>query len=225
MDLDTLKTGANIAVAVGLIISALGTYAAYHFGAKSDAAKDSHQAEQERRLQTQITTLLAGNEDLKHRLEPFDTLLKQRYPEATEAEALDRLQRELSSLGKRTETLEKGTRDRVLQLESQEAIVKALAPFPGTKVEFYVMAADIEGRRYAEKLKSCFEAAKWVVSGFILVFDKEYPSGVHLVVREDTGSSQQRALEVALKATGQQVTGAINKLLPAGAFRVVIGPK
>jgi hypothetical protein len=117
--------------------------------AAADAAhnmkeRDAQQTKHENELKGQMAELLAGNHDLKKRLEPFETLLRQRYPGTAPEEGLQRLREDLQSLGKRTEDLESKTRDRELSVDARSKMIAALSPFKGTKVEFSVSASDPE---------------------------------------------------------------------------------
>lgn len=155
---------------------------------------------------------------LQSMLEPFLVAARSRTPHADDATAL-------RSLAERIGNLEIRARDRELSAETKAKIVRILSEVQGAKVELQVMAGDAESRRYTEQLHQCFIEARWSVHGPILVFDKVFPQGLHIVVQQDSASAQLSALETALQATGQSVKGALNKSLNPDDLRVVVGPK
>jgi hypothetical protein len=176
---------------------------------QSKAAQDAEARDQNQRNEIR---------KLQNMLEPFLIAARRRTPDSDDATALH-------SLAERLNRLELSSKDRELSPETKEKIRRVLAPFPETKVNFQVMAGDTEGRRFAEQLQQCFVEAGWTVDKYELVFDLVFPRGLHIVVDKDSGSPQQRAVEKALQATGQPVTGALNKSIAAGTLRVVVGPK
>lgn len=155
---------------------------------------------------------------LQSMLEPFLVAARNHSPRSDDTTAL-------RSLANRIEQLESSSMDRTVSVESKAKMVSILSAVKGGKVEFRVMAGDTESRRYAERLRQCFTEAGWSAHEPILVFDKVFPQGLHMVVQKKSDSLQQRALEAALLATGQSVKGAFNKSLALGDLRVVVGPK
>ncbi len=232
MEPDTLKTFSNVLIAVGIGISALGTYGAFHFGKQVDlqrdsqqASKDAEQAASEKRLQDNVAALLASNRNLEEQFKPVEALLRQRYPGAPPDEALKRLEADLHHVSERTSALETGLEPRTLSPSVREAIVAALRTASGSRVQLYVMASDAEARLLTDAIAGCFKDAGWTVEGPILVFDLVYPAGLGLVLREDSVTPQRLAAEKALLATGLKVQGALKPNLPSDTIRVVVGPK
>jgi hypothetical protein len=114
MDLEFWKTAFNVLLAVGIVLSAVGTFGAYYFSNKLDAQRGA--AEEARRsqddgaryrLNEQIEKLVTGNEDLRSRLTPFEKLAQQRYPNLGGDEALGKLQNDIGAIAKRADELER----------------------------------------------------------------------------------------------------------------------
>lgn len=114
MDLEFWKTAFNVILATGIVLSAAGTFGAYYVGNKLDgrrgAAEEARRSQDDvarSRLNSQIDKLVTGNDDLRSRLTPFEKLAQQRYPALGGDEALGKLQKDIGSIAKRADELEK----------------------------------------------------------------------------------------------------------------------
>ncbi|MBK9168924.1 MAG: hypothetical protein IPM24_15845 [Bryobacterales bacterium] len=113
MDPGFLKTASNVVLAVGIVLTAIGTFGAYYFSSQIEASRDAAEVARRKddqiardQLNEQVGRLVAGNDELRERLTPFEALARERYPGLDEPEALERLQNELSTVSKRAEALE-----------------------------------------------------------------------------------------------------------------------
>jgi len=169
-------------------------------------ALESSQARAARDAEARDDSQKEEIQKLGNMLEPFLIAARNQNPNTDDTTAL-------RSLAKRVEFLEKG---RTLSSETMKEIVSMLSAVHVAKVELQVMAGDTESRIYADHLQKCFTEAGWSVDGPILVFDKVFPQGLHIVAKQVSDSPERRAVESALQKTGQPVSGTLNKSLAVG---------
>jgi hypothetical protein len=98
------RTISQLALLGGLLVAALGGAGAWYFSRQLETAKD-RQAEAEReQLSEQVAGLQRASQDMQQenmnlltRLEPFERLALERFPEAPPDDALERLRTELTA--------------------------------------------------------------------------------------------------------------------------------
>jgi hypothetical protein len=104
MDAAWWRTISQLALLGGLLVAALGGAGAWYFSRQLETAKD-RQAEVEReQLSEQLADLRRASQDMQQenmnlltRLEPFERLALERFPETPPDDALERLRTELSA--------------------------------------------------------------------------------------------------------------------------------
>lgn len=94
---ELMQTLSQGAIALGIVITAVGGWGAYYFGNKVQDAKDVQAQDSEGQLHAQVRELVEGNRRLEQRLEPFVELAQKAHPSIERDAALGRLLREFES--------------------------------------------------------------------------------------------------------------------------------
>jgi hypothetical protein len=81
--------------------------------------------------------------------------------EARHARELDNLKDQLSEADKKLGQVQKQQSDRRLSDDQKQAILAAISPYPGQKVDIVAVANVGDALAYAEDFRSLFEVAKW----------------------------------------------------------------
>ncbi len=93
---EILQSISQIAIFVGIMITAFGGWGSYYYGNKSDNKVRGE-------LNIKIDSLLDGNNELNKNLEPFKELAQQRFPELPIEEALESLSNDYKKIKDRLE--------------------------------------------------------------------------------------------------------------------------
>jgi len=165
MSPQTLQTVSQIAIVVGVILTGLGGFGAFHYGRRIDQQKEQEASAREDALKADIGKLLTGNASLERRLEPFESLAKQLHPNVASDEALALLQRELDAVSKKAADLETKLAPRRLTPDAIATLAEGLRSPSAGSIEISAVMGDTEAFTLAGDLKVAFEKAGWKVNG------------------------------------------------------------
>ena len=91
MSAESLQTLSQVAIVIGVLVTALGSFGSYHFGKKAENARNQE-------LQSSVNELLTRSQTLEEKLEPFQELAQRARPDLDQDAALDSLRQDIERL-------------------------------------------------------------------------------------------------------------------------------
>lgn len=204
----------NIALLVGAVIVAIGTYGVYKTGAIKERFADERISFNEG--ETEKAKSSAAKADENAQIVKRSNLVLQ-----TE------LERERTARLK----LESKLAPRHLSAEDMKAIVEAIKPYAGQKVDVFVPLGDTEAKVYAADFVKSFRDAGWNAGANDGISQAAYigtPRGLILQVSQADASSPPASvihLGEALRSLGLLRDGESDPQLAAGGIRLIVGSK
>lgn len=110
MSAQALQTVSQVAIFIGVVLTAFGGLGAFYFGKVLDHQKEETAEKNESRLREDVGKLLEGNRNLQQSLDPFEKLAQQLHPSLGREEALETLRGDLKHLQDRAAAIEKRPR-------------------------------------------------------------------------------------------------------------------
>ena len=125
--------------------------------------------------------------------------------------------------------LENQLAPRHLDIDRKIALIEALKPFAGQKIEIMVPAGDSEASDYATEFEAIFKAAGWNASGGISQGMFTVPQrGVTPMISDrdkDAPSPAATRLAEAFNSLGLSEGAAVNPQVARGSLRLLVGSK
>lgn len=165
MSPQALQTGSQIAILVGIVVTGVGGYGAYHFGKVIEGQRESDEEKRETKLRSDIDRLLSINESLQQTIEPFEVLARELHPTLSPDEALDKLRDDLRVVEQRAAALEQRVAPLNLSPQQQQLIRQLLHKVPPRFIDITSVAGNTEAFELAGQLKESFEDGGWKVDG------------------------------------------------------------
>lgn len=225
MNIESFQTWSQIAIAIGIILTALGGFGSYYFGKAVDQKKNSAAQTELDKLQSNIDELLEGNNELKEKLTPFEELAKKAHPGIDVEEALSRLRNNLIRVESKTGELEKRAAYRSLTSQQMSIIAASLRGSSPQSVSVSSIMGDQEGFQYAKLLKQAIENGGWNVNGVNQVIRSGPTVGLVISVGTNPPPKHVNDLYQALKAAGLSISGNIDSNLGSGRIDLIVGAK
>ena len=136
MSYETLQTWSQIFILVGILLTGLGGFGAYHYGKKIETQKDGQNSVKEKELNSKIENLIDGNnilvksnDDLKKQLKPFEVLIDKFYPNQEKDKAIENLTREMENLKSKSKELENKIKGREISESQRGELLSKLKSF------------------------------------------------------------------------------------------------
>jgi len=100
---EILQMISQLAVLIGIIVTALGGFGAFHFGKVITQVKEQAAQNREKQFIDKIDGLAKDNKIVQDKLKPFENLANKMYPDIESDAALGRLYREIQDVKKETQ--------------------------------------------------------------------------------------------------------------------------
>ena len=222
---ETFQTFSQVAISIGIILTAIGGLTSYYSNKIIDKAKEKTAIAKEQKLQGNIDELLDGNRSLQSKIEPFEELAKQLHPSLETNDALQQLRKDYENLEDRAEALEQKTANRSLSSHQRTVLVSALRKIGVQKITITTVWGDQEAFQFATELKDVFEEGGWEVNGVDQAAYNVPVTGLVIEVGTDPPPQVANELVQALLNANLQMNRYINNQLSGGEIQLVVGSK
>lgn len=162
---ETLQNFSNIAIALGIFLTAFGGYGSYYFGKRIERQKDADSQAKEVKLTKQIDGLSTSAKALEARLGPFEKLAETLYPNMQIEAAMEKLRQDTLELRKKTDEIEKKAMPRTISSQARIRCAEELRRIVGWKIRIEAAMNDQESFAFADSLAELFRASGWEVDG------------------------------------------------------------
>ena len=201
----------NIALLIGALLVALGTYGVFKTGAIKEKYGDERTSFNE--SETAKAKATASKADENAEVVRKSNLLLQSDLEKERAARL-RLENQLAP--------------RRLSTDQAHALIEALKPFAGQKIDIVFPSGDNEASDYAAEFEAVFKSAGWVISNIIQGMFAVPQRGIRPLISikdKDAPSEAAKRLSEALQSLGLAGPGNVDPQLEQGSLRLLVGSK
>lgn len=227
---EDLRNYSNYVLIFGLVCAAFGTFGVNHFRAKLEkerehSARQKEVAESSRqdKRDTQLSELVALNQDLNAKLGPFEKLARQLFPSLPPDEAMKRLESRLGGVESRTAAIEEKAKPRAVDSKGVSAFNLALKPCAGQIVGIEAIGGDPEAMALARDLFDRFRAAGLSVPALPgTIISPDSWAGILVEIPPGSPKETGSAIERALAAVGLRASVSVGS---SDTIRVRVGHK
>ena len=206
MNSESLQSLCIAVMLLGFVLTGLGGFGAVYFASDFRREREVKSAATEADLNARLAALQSLNDELRHRIEPFD--------QAT---------RQLAVAGLKTGSAEPSGKNRVLSARQQHEIGEVLRKHPGRTITMNAVLGDTEGFEFAQTLKHTFVEAGWQVDGVRHAASAAPPVGLCLSAGSAPPPKEMIAAYLALTSAGFDVSQEIDPKLPPEQTTLTIG--
>lgn len=229
MQYETLQNLANIAISLGILLSAIGGYGSYYYGKIIEKEKGEVAKITEVKLNNEIERLSTSAEKLEKRLIPFEKTAQTLYPNLQLEAALDKLINDTIELRKRTDQIESKQKPRTISVERKIEFIDSLRDAPKGTVEIYSFGnADPETISFANILRDMVTSAGYDTGKMVgLLFGGQtIPKGFAMFIKDEQNQPAHGGpIQKAFWKIGFQLEAGIDQSINTDEVRIIVGVK